>query len=636
MIRFLQNPTKTRKVMLAVILGVVIISMVAYLGQAFTSSSPTTQGVYATIGGEEVSTMQITQRAQQMGRQQFQGKAIPEFLLPYMQKRAAEQLVMQASLVSEANRMGLKVSDEELRDELHQGFWAQQLFPSGNFVGEDNYKNFVASSFQVDVPTFEKLMKQDLLVRKLQAVIEGGVTVPDAEVQREFKKQNVKVKFDYAVLTTEDLMKQVAVNDTELRAYYDKNKSRFENSIPEQRKARYVIVDTGKIPVQISEDDYKRAYQQRQDQFREPEQADVRHILVKTKEEADKIKKDLDAGAKFDELAKKYSQDPGSKDKGGLYTGVTRGQMVPEFDKAAFTLPIGKVSDPVKTDFGFHVIRVDARREARVKPLSEVKPELEQVIKAEKTAGQAESLANAIVTEARTSGLDKAAAKNGLNVVSTDYFNQTASLPGLGSNPQFMQAIFAAKPKSPAEKIATAQGFVIAEVVDTKPASTPTFEQARADVEKQFRNDRAQEMLAKKTEELSDRARSTKDLKRAAKEVGGTVKTSELVSPSGQVPDLGSMTGPAAVAFDMSPGQISGPIQAGRNGVVIALKEKQEPTAADYDKQKEQVRQTLLQSKRGEVMQLFVEKLRQRLEKDGTIKINAKEEKRLFGALSTS
>jgi peptidyl-prolyl cis-trans isomerase D len=143
-------------------------------------------------------------------------------------------------------------------------------------------------------------------------------------------------------------------------------------------------------------------------------------------------------------------------------------------------------------------------------------------------------------------------------------------------------------------------------------------------------------MLAKKTEELSDRARSTKDLKRAAKEVGGTMKTSELVSPSGQVPDLGSMTGPAAVAFDMSPGQISGPIQAGRNGVVIALKEKQEPTAADYDKQKEQVRQTLLQSKRGEVMQLFVEKLRQRLEKDGTIKINAKEEKRLFGALSTS
>ncbi|MCU1308425.1 MAG: PpiC-type peptidyl-prolyl cis-trans isomerase [Acidobacteriaceae bacterium] len=636
MIRFLQNPTKTRKVFLAAILGVVIVSMVAYLGQAFTSTSTTTQGVYATIGSEQVMSAQVAQFAQQIAQRQFQGKSVPEMFLPYFQRQAAEQLVLQAALAAEARRMGLKVSDQELVDELSQGAAGKVLFPNGQFVGQEKYAEIIYENARQSVEQFEKQQKEGLLLRKLENVVEGGVTVPDAEVQREFQKQNVKVKFDYAVLTTEDLMKQVPVNDTELRAYYDKNKARFENSIPEQRKARYVIVDTSKIPVQITDDDYKRAYKQREETYRVPETVDVRHILVKTQEEADKVKKELEGGAKFEAMAKKYSQDPGSKDNGGLYAGVEHGKMVPEFDKAAFSLPVGKVSDPVKTSFGYHILRVDAKHEARLKPLNEVKGELEQALRTEKTGAQAESLANSIVTEARTGGLDKAAAKNSLNVVTTDYFNQTASLPGVGGNPQFMQAIFQQPAKGPADKIGLPTGFAIAEVVDVKPPSTPTFDQARKDVEQQFRNERASEMLAKKTEELADRARSTKDLKRAAKDLGATVKTSELVSPSGQVPDLGAMTGPGAVAFDMSQGQISGPISSGRNGVVIEVKEKQEPSATDFAKQQDQVRQGLLQQKRGEVMQLFANNLRQRMQKDGSIKINAQEQKRLLGPQSTS
>ncbi|MCU1286904.1 MAG: PpiC-type peptidyl-prolyl cis-trans isomerase [Acidobacteriales bacterium] len=636
MIRFLQNPTKTRKVVLALILGFVIVSMVAYLGQAFTSNGPTAQGVYATVAGEPVTTMQVSQSARRIAQQRLQGQAVPEQYMPIFQKQAAEQLIMQASLVSEANRMGLKVSDQELRDELQQGNFARELFPNGNFIGEAGYTNFIANAFQMDVPTFERIMKQDILVNKLRSIVEGGVGVPDAEVQREFQKQNVKVKFDYAVLGVEDLAKQVQVNDTELRAYYDKNKARYQNSIPEQRKARYIVVDASKVPVQITEDDYKRAYAQRQDTFKEEEQADVRHILVKTKEEADKIKKELEAGGNFDVLAKKYSQDPGSKDNGGLYKGVTKGKMVPAFDKATFTQPVGKLSDPVQTDFGFHIIRVDARREARVKPLNEVKPELEKAIRAEKSATQVDSLANAIVTEARTSGLDKAAAKNGLNVITTDFFDETKTLPGIGSDPQFMQAMFLSHPKSPAEKIQIPQGFAIAEVIDSKPPATPTFEQAKSKVETEFRNERAGGMLAKKIEELADKARSMKDLNKAAKEVGATVKTSELVSPSGQVAELGAMSGPAAVAFDMSPGQISGALAIGQKGAVIALKEKQEPSSADYAKQQEQLRQQLTQRKRGEVMQLFAENLRQRMQKDGSIKVNAQEEKRLFGSLAGS
>jgi len=143
MIRFLQNPTKTRKVFLAIILGFVIVSMVAYLGQAFTNSTPTTQGVYATVGGEQVLSTQISQFAQQIAQRQFQGRAVPDFLLPYLQKQAADQLVMQAALSTEAKRMGLKVSDQELVEELSQGPAGKVLFPDGQFVGQEKYAEII-------------------------------------------------------------------------------------------------------------------------------------------------------------------------------------------------------------------------------------------------------------------------------------------------------------------------------------------------------------------------------------------------------------------------------------------------------------------------------------------------------------
>src|SRR5260221_7170550 len=171
MIKFLQNPTGPRKMILGLILAFVIVSMVAYLGQAFTSNTPTTQGVYATVDGQPVSSQEISQTAQRMARQQFQGRQVPDFLLPYLQKRAAEQLIMQASLVSEANRMAFKVTDQELKDELQNGGLGQQLFPKGVYIGDEAYRDFVASNYQMDISHFERLVKESLLMRKLESVV---------------------------------------------------------------------------------------------------------------------------------------------------------------------------------------------------------------------------------------------------------------------------------------------------------------------------------------------------------------------------------------------------------------------------------------------------------------------------------
>jgi peptidyl-prolyl cis-trans isomerase D len=129
-------------------------------------------------------------------------------------------------------------------------------------------------------------------------------------------------------------------------------------------------------------------------------------------------------------------------------------------------------------------------------------------------------------------------------------------------------------------------------------------------------------MLAQKTQELSDRARALHDLKKATREQGATLKTSDLVTRKEQVPDVGAMSGPASVVFTMKPGEISGPIDSGTSGAVLSLLNREEPSPADFQKQKDQVREQVLQQKRDQMLQLFIANLREQMEKSGKIQIN--------------
>jgi peptidyl-prolyl cis-trans isomerase D len=237
-----------------------------------------------------------------------------------------------------------------------------------------------------------------------------------------------------------------------------------------------------------------------------------------------------------------------------------------------------------------------------------------------------------VLSEARSKGLDKAAAARGLNLVSTDFVGHGDPLPGIGTSADFTAAAFAAREKSPPDMVGTQTGYVIYDVQAIQPPSTPTFDQIRARVEEQFKNERASVLLTQKTQELSDRARAGHDLKKAAKALGATVKTSDLVLPTGQVPDLGSLTGgDAAVAFTMKKGEISGPLRAGTNGAVLQIVERQEPTAQEVAAGKDQTRDGLVQNKRAQAFNMFAANLRQQMEKSGKIKINETELKSLTG-----
>jgi peptidyl-prolyl cis-trans isomerase D len=162
-----------------------------------------------------------------------------------------------------------------------------------------------------------------------------------------------------------------------------------------------------------------------------------------------------------------------------------------------------------------------------------------------------------------------------------------------------------------------------------QPPRTPTFEEVRSRVETEFRNERSTQLLTQKTQELSDRAKAEHDLRKAAKELGASMKTSDFVLPDGQVPDLGSMSGPAAVAFTLNTGEVSGPIDNSSSGAVLSVIDKQLPNEQDFAGKKSQIRDSLLQTKQNELFGIFLASLRDQMQKSKQIQINQDELKTL-------
>ncbi|HZU21651.1 MAG TPA: peptidyl-prolyl cis-trans isomerase [Terriglobales bacterium] len=654
MIKFLQKGGKTQKWLFGILLTFVCITMVWYLvpgGMNDPTGTPQ-QGDVATVGDEKVSALDVEQTARNMAKQQFRGQ-VPEQVLPLFMRSAAEQLIEQKALVYEARRAGFDVTEAELRDVLRQGQFGEMFFPGGNFIGQEAYENAVQNYFQLGVQQFEEKLREQLLWQKLLSMATTGVAVSDAEIAKEFARQNVKVKLEYAVLTNADVEKLIKPTDAELKKYFEDNKSRYAGAIPEKRKANYIVIDRQKVLEQakqsINDQQLLAYYNAHQDQYRTPEQVRVRHILIETPQpgpdgkvdqkavdaaraKAADIAKQVRSGANFAELAKKYSADPGSKDKGGEIGWVTpTSGYVPEFIKGSLALNAGQTSDPVQSAFGFHVIQAEEKKPAGVKPFNEVKDQIAQALAQDKAATELDALAAKVQSQAATEGIDKAAANNHVQAFHSEWFTRTDNLPGVGNAADFMQAVFTAKLNSDPVSVRVPAGYAIAVPTEDQPAKTPTFEEWRSHVEQDFKQAQSTALLAQRSHELADRAHAEHDLKKAAKELGATLKTSDPVTMSGQVPNIGAMSGPASVAFDMQPGEISNAIDTGAGAVVFTVLEKQQPSANEAAQGREQTRETLLQQKRQQRLSMFIADVRSRLEKQGKIKINQAELNRISG-----
>ena len=644
MIRILQQDTKATKILFGVIIGAAIVSMVVYLIPGLLSDGTTqdTSGVYATVHppgvwgrifgpDTSVQTDQVNRTARRMLTQQRIPDSMAQQLMPMVLQRAGTIAIEQAILKQEADRLHLQVSDEDLRNFLRTGPFAPYLFPNGQYIGDDGYINFINQMIdpQLSRTDFEKQLKQDLELQRLQALVTGAVTVPDNAVREAYLQAGTKVKFDYAVVSAEDVKKTINPSDAELQTFFKQNATRYANAIPETRKIQYAAFTAANLPggkPQVTDAEVQAYYNAHLAAYKTDEQVKTRHILITSragadaqtdntaKSKAQDILKQLQAGGNFAELAKKYSEDPGSKDQGGELPLVPTAGLDPAYAKAAMALNPGQTSGLVKSQFGYHIIQTEQKQPAGTKPLAEVKDSIVQVLQQQKSGQAQQQFANQLAEDAKKNGLEKAAAAHGLHAVTTDYVAHDGVIGGLSDASSLLNQAFSASKGAAPATASTGDGFAIFQVLDVKPAHAPDFAEYKSHILDDYRNDRAPRLVQDELRKLDDRAKVLNDLKKAAAELKIPVKSSDLVGQDGQVPDLGSMTGGASVAFTLPKGAVSGPISTADGGAVLSVTDKQEPSADEIAKNFDRMREQLLTEQRDQMFNVFVGTLAKRYE----------------------
>ncbi|HSU18515.1 MAG TPA: peptidyl-prolyl cis-trans isomerase [Acidobacteriaceae bacterium] len=642
MIRLFQQDNRATKIIFGVIIAAAIITMVITLVPGiFNDDTGNNPAVFATVRSPSIwtritggSTSITMSDVENDARRQLQQQHLPDYALPFLLNRVGQQQVERAVLLREADRLGLEVSDSDLRRELQTGPLSQYLFPNGQFIGEDRYISFVEQFFGLSLLQFEQEVKKDLELQRLQAVVTGGATISDAAVRAEYMQQGEKIKFDYAVISADDIKKSINPSDAELETFFKQNATRYASAVPETRKLTLFAFDDASLPggkPQITDAEIQAYYKAHTSDYTVPEQVKTRHILISApknadaktdaaaKAKAEDVLKQLEGGAKFADLAKKYSDDPGSKDQGGELPMMPTSNLDPSYAKAAMALNPGQTSGLVRSQFGYHIIQTEAKDAAHTKPLAEVHDIIAAQLESQKAAGAAQNYASALVAQARKDGLEKTAQAHNLHVITTDFLGRDGVIPSLPDSTAVMTAAFSAPKSGAPQSVSTGEGYAIFQVVDVHPAHAPEFAAWKSHVLDDYREQKTPELLNAQLIKLADRAKVLNDLHKAAAEMKVPVKTSDLVGRDSQVPDIGSMSGAASVLFSLQKGAISGPINEGPNGSVAQVVEKQEPTPEDIAKNLPATKQHLIEQQRNEIFAVFAGSLMQRYQQAGAI-----------------
>jgi peptidyl-prolyl cis-trans isomerase D len=629
------------RIMLGVIVGLLGVGMLLYLVPGQGTDSVSAADVVAAVGGQPIT---VTDVRAQLARIERTG-AIPPALEPLYAQQVLNELVFQKELTLEAGQLGIAVTDQERAERIRQ--LIPTAFVGGNFVGNDQYAAQVEASSGMAVAEFEDLIGQGLLEEKFRELVTDGMTVSPADIEQEFRRRNDKIKISYVVIKPEDLQSKIVASDADLSAYFEKNKARY--NVPERRVVQYAFLDLEQLRLHanIPQDEIRNYYDQHIDGYKLPERAHVAHILFKTvgktdaeaeeiRKKAEDVLKKAKAGANFGDLAKQYSEDT-TKEKGGDLDWIVRGQTVPEFEQAAFTLPTGSISDLVKTQYGFHIIKVIDRQAARTQTMDEVLPQILAALQEDKAQRTAEDLSGQIAAEIRRSGrvsIDDLAKKFNLKLGQTAPLEANQPIPEIGNSPELAETILRLRPGDDSAPIRTDRGYVVISVKEDQPAHPATLAEVRDQILADYRREKAADLAKSRAEELAHRAKSGEDLGKAAKALGLEAKNSDLFSRTGSVNDLGGAS-QLSPAFNLAAGQTSDAVSLGVNWAVYRVLDRQPAIPADLAKQQQDIQQQLLDSRRTMAFEAFRTALDNRMKQQGKLKVNADNLKRITSA-STS
>jgi peptidyl-prolyl cis-trans isomerase D len=608
-------------------LGLVCLAFVIFYIPDFLTNPSATVGAtdtVASVDGHQIRAEEFrrTYQNQLQAYQSAYGGNMSQQLLKQLgvDQQILQQMVDERAALSEAERLDIEVSDEEVRARI-------MAFPSflenGVFIGEQRYRQILNMQMPpISTTEFEESVRRSLVVEKLRASLTEWMTIPDKEVEDEYRRRNDKVKLALVTFPTDSFKPDVSATDAEVASHFEANQETFR--IPEKRKIRYLLVDREALrsKVVVSAADLERAYNENLEQYTAPEQIRASHILLKTegkddaavKARADELLKQARGGTDFAELAKKNSEDEATAPKGGDLDLFGRGRMVPEFDQAAFALKPGEISDVVKSPFGYHIIKVTEKQGGVTRTLDDVRQQLTDQLSFQQAQTQATDLAEAIESQvSKPADLDTAAAARGLQVQETGFFARDEPILTLGASPELANRVFQINEGEVTGAVSTSRGYVFATVTGKQDSYLPKLDEVKDKVRDAVLAQKAREFGLKKAAELAAKVKNAPDFEKAVKAGGFTSETTELLTRESPIPGLGNAPQVTDLAFKLPQGGVSDPITTDTGSAIVKVLEKQEVTPNELASNKDRFREEMLNERRGRFYTAYMNKAKQKM-----------------------
>jgi peptidyl-prolyl cis-trans isomerase D len=608
-------------------LGIVVLAFIIFYIPDFLRGSGADAASGETIArveGQDITANEFrrTYQAQLQAYRSAYGGQMSEQLLKQLgvEQQILQQMVDERAQLAEARRVGISVNDAEVRERVLSIPAFQE---NGAFIGEQRYQQLLRMQRPpMTAAEFEDNVRRQLTVQKLRSSVTDWMSVTDKDLEQEYRRRNDKVKLAVVSLTADSFRTQVSVGDGDIAGYFADHKDEFK--IPEKRKIRYLLIDIDALraKVVVPPSEIERTYNNNLEQYSTPEQVRASHILLKTegkddaavKAKAEDILKQARAGADFAELAKKYSEDEASQKNGGDLDYFGRGRMVAEFDQAAFALEPGKISDLVKTQYGYHIIKVVDKKTATTRPLADVRQQIQDQLAYERAQAQASDLAQALEKQiTKPSDLDRVAKEKGLTVQESGFFARDEPILGLGQSPEAASRAFEMKQGEVAGPLRASRGFIFETMVAKQDPYVPKLDEVKERVREEVIKRKARDLSQQRAADIALKLKNAPDFEKAAKASGLEAKTTELIARDSPIPDVGVAKAVEDTAFKLPVGGVSGPIATDNGTAIVKVLDKQEVTSADWANAKDRFREEVLTDWRNRFFGAYLVKAKQKM-----------------------
>ncbi len=613
-----------------IILYAVIISFIATIfliwgrGKVGVEENPY---AVASIGNEEISSQEFLKvfRIQLNNQKESLNQNINEKMLKqFVGSQTLSILINQRIMLSEAHKRGLQVSPQEIMDYIMAKYPIFQ--ENGKFIGLKKYREILQAN-RIAESEFENAIKEELIMEKFQNLLLTNVFIYPDEVWEEYKKENEKVKIDYIYVGKKDYIEEVNATAEELKSYFQEKKQQY--LISEQRKIEYVLINPEelKYKLEITEEEIERYYEQNKSLFLVPEERRASHILIKLTEDAspdmieqaekraEDIYKKVQAGEDFAKLAENYSEDEATAKEGGDLGYFQRGRMVPEFDSKAFSMSIEEISAPVKSQFGFHIIKLVDIRNPHFKSIDdiEVQTRIKKDLTEAKSFQEAETISQKIATSGKGKGkLAKAAKSYSLEAKESAFFSQEEGPAEIPNSFSIAEKAFQLKVGEISPPISLSKGYIVIKLLEIQESYMPKFDEVKDEVESDFRIEGSERLAQQKIHIIKEKLNSSELFEKIVEENQLDMKSTDLFTYDQYIPQLGSSSQFFKKSFALQSNQVSQVISLENGYFIFRVAEKIEAKVSEFQEQEEELKAQMLYQKQMNLLSQILSRLREK------------------------